>query len=59
MYPIDKSRVNEFGFSGEDEAEEKVEEKSEVDENSEVDEIDQATGDAPAQPKSAEEKKDD
>jgi len=59
LYPIDKSRVNEFGFSGEDEAEEKAEETSEVDENSEVDEIDQSTGDAPAQPKSAEEKKDD
>ena len=56
MYPVDKSRINEFGFSAESDAE--TDGEHEVEDEVKED-IGSGEGEAPAVPKTLEEKKDE
>ena len=56
LYPVDKSRINEFGFSAESDAETDGEHEVENEIN---EDIGSGEGEVPAVPKTLEEKKDE
>ena len=60
MYPVDKSRINEFGFSAESDAESHAETDGEQEVEDEINEdIGSGEGEVPAVQKTLEEKKDE